>query len=72
MWCKRKNVVNVVDLTLYREINMDAARDKISDRYVNLLEEREDGGWRAEHFPIDAGLCKTTVLTVRLNTSESK
>lgn len=35
------------------EGNMDAARIRKSDRYVNLLKGHEDLGWNAERFTIE-------------------
>ena len=48
-------MVKLIELTVPHEDNMDAVRAQKIDRYMNLLDDFEDAGWKAIHFPIEVG-----------------
>lgn len=47
--------MNLVELTVLHENNIDAARARKIDRYVNLRVECKYAGWKVAHFPVEVG-----------------
>ena len=54
-WNEDRKIVNLVELTVPHEDNMNAAADRKDERYRTLLEELEEAGWDATHYPIEVG-----------------
>lgn len=54
-WCEDRRVVVLVELTVPHEDNIQAAADRKDERYAPLLEELDEAGWKAKHYPVEIG-----------------
>ena len=54
-WCDEKKVVTIVELTVPHEDNIDAAAERKIVRYQELMDELEEAGWYAVHYPVEVG-----------------
>jgi len=52
---KSEKEVHQVELTVPHEDNIKAAHERKENRYEALVEECEEAGWKATHFPADIG-----------------
>ena len=50
----------LIELTVAREDNIEAAQIRKNERYENLIREREEAGWSVKHFPVEVG-CRSFV-----------
>ena len=55
IWCEDRKIVHLVELTVPHEDNIDDAQVRKDERYEHLLENCEDAGWSAVHFPVEVG-----------------
>ena len=55
IWCAEEKVVHLVELTVPHEDNINAAHERKEKRYEALVEECEEAGWEATHFPVEVG-----------------
>ena len=55
IWSDELKTVYLIELTVPHEDNIDAAQTRKDERYEKLLDECEENGWSAKHFPIEVG-----------------
>ena len=54
--------MHLVELTVPHEDNISAAHERKERRYEELVEECEEAGWKAKHFPVEVG-CRGFLAT---------
>ena len=55
IWNEEENEVHLVELTVPHEDNINLAHERKDNRYEALVEECEEAGWIAMHFPVEVG-----------------
>ena len=54
IWNKEEKEVHLVELTVPHEDNIDSAHER-KNRNEAVVEECEEAGWKAKHFPVEVG-----------------
>ena len=65
IWCEEEKEVHLVELTVPHEENIKAAHERKENRYQTLVEECEEAGWKATHFPVEVGCRGFIAASVR-------
>ena len=55
VWSEAEREIHLIELTVPHEDNVNDAHERKDRRYERLVEECEEAGWRAVHFPIEVG-----------------
>ena len=55
IWNKEEKEVHLVELTVPHEDNVNSAHKRKDNRDKTLVEECEEAGWKATHFPVEVG-----------------
>ena len=55
IWNEEEKEVHLVKLTVPHEDNINSAHEQKDKRYDALVEEYEEAGWKATHFPVEVG-----------------
>ena len=62
IWSEEEKEVHLVELTVPHEDNISMAHERKERRYDTLVEECEEAGWKATHFPVEVG-CRGFIAT---------
>ena len=62
IWSEEEKEVHLVELTVPHEDNISAAHERKENRCEALVGECEEAGWKAMHFPVEAG-CRGYIAT---------
>ena len=62
IWSEEEKELHLVELTVPHEDNIKAAHERKENRYEALVEECEEAGWKATHFPVEIG-CRGFIAT---------
>ena len=62
IWSEEEKEVHLVKLTVPHEDNISMAHERKESRYDTLVEECEEAGWKATHFPVEVG-CRGFIAT---------
>lgn len=65
IWNEEEKEVHLVELTVPHEDNISTAHERKEDRYEALVEECEEAGWKATHFPVEVGCRGFIAMSVR-------
>ena len=55
VWSAEARTVHLIELTVPHEDNIEKAHERKEQRYKDLVEECEEAGWQASHFPVEVG-----------------
>ena len=55
VWCADEKLVHLIELTVLHEDNIHDAHERKEARYEELVQQCEEAGWQAEHFPVEVG-----------------
>ena len=55
IWNEEEKEVHLAELTVPHEDNISSAHERKDSRYEALVGECEEAGWKATHFPVEAG-----------------
>ena len=61
-WNEEEKEVHLVELTVPHEDNINSAHERKDNRHESLVEECEEAGWKATHFPVEVG-CRGFIAT---------